>query len=91
MAAHHRLGVISVAAHLALRLDNIITFPAELAAECFTKVVPEGPRPAFAAGAGVLQSCRFTLAFHFSRYSEAERKEGNSGSAGRGIRAVDWL
>jgi uncharacterized LabA/DUF88 family protein len=42
----HRLGVMSVAEHLALRVDSIITLPAELIAECFTKIVQEAPRPA---------------------------------------------
>jgi uncharacterized LabA/DUF88 family protein len=41
----HRLGVMSVAEHLALRVDSIITLPAELIAECFKKIVQEAPRP----------------------------------------------
>ncbi|GAA4035429.1 NYN domain-containing protein [Arthrobacter methylotrophus] len=41
----HRLGVMSVAEHLALRVDSIITLPAELIDECFTKIVQEAPRP----------------------------------------------
>ncbi|WP_253190628.1 NYN domain-containing protein [Arthrobacter sp. SRS-W-1-2016] len=42
----HRLGVMSVAEHLALRVDSIITLTAELIDECFTKIVQEAPRPA---------------------------------------------
>ncbi len=41
----HRLGVMSVAEHLALRVDSIITLPAELVEACFTKSVTEAPRP----------------------------------------------
>ncbi|MFC9352834.1 hypothetical protein [Arthrobacter sp. NPDC057013] len=37
---------MSVAEHLALRVDSIITLPAELIADCFTKIVQEAPRPA---------------------------------------------
>ncbi|WP_422758857.1 NYN domain-containing protein [Paenarthrobacter sp. C1] len=44
----HRLGVMSVAEHLALRVDSIITLPAELIASCFTRIVQEAPRPAAA-------------------------------------------
>ena len=42
----HRLGVMSVAEHLALRVDSIITLPAELIDSCFTRIVQEAPRPA---------------------------------------------
>jgi hypothetical protein len=41
----HRLGVMSVAEHLALRVDSIITLPAELIDECFTRIVQDAPRP----------------------------------------------
>jgi uncharacterized LabA/DUF88 family protein len=41
----HRLGVTSVAEHLALRVDSIITLPTALIEECFTKTVAEEPRP----------------------------------------------
>ncbi|MCD5341432.1 NYN domain-containing protein [Arthrobacter sp. AK04] len=41
----HRLGVQSVAEHLALRVDSIIALPASLIEECFTKYVAEEPRP----------------------------------------------
>ena len=41
----HRLGVMSVAEHLALRVDSIITLPADLVEACFTKSVTETPRP----------------------------------------------
>ncbi|GAP61262.1 uncharacterized protein y4oD [Arthrobacter sp. Hiyo1] len=44
----HRLGVMSVAEHLALRVDSIITLPAELIDECFTRIVQDAPRPALA-------------------------------------------
>lgn len=39
----HRLGVTSVAEHLALRVDSIITLPAELVRECFTKQEKAAP------------------------------------------------
>jgi uncharacterized LabA/DUF88 family protein len=42
---NHRLGVTSVAEHLALRVDSIITLPTALIEECFTKVLAEQPRP----------------------------------------------
>lgn len=42
---NHRLGVTSVAEHLALRVDSIITLPKELIEGCFTKTVAEEPRP----------------------------------------------
>lgn len=46
----HRLGVTSVAEHLALRVDSIITLPAELVRECFTKQEKAPPlSPATAA------------------------------------------
>jgi hypothetical protein len=41
----HRLGVRSVAEHLALRVDSIIPLPTALIEECFTKYVAEEPRP----------------------------------------------
>lgn len=41
----HRLGVTSVAEHLALRVDSIITLPTSLIEECFTRYVAEEPRP----------------------------------------------
>ena len=41
----HRLGVASVAEHLALRVDSIITLPAELIESCFAKSVSAAPRP----------------------------------------------
>lgn len=41
----HRLGVQSVAEHLALRVDSIIALPTALVEECFTKYVAEEPRP----------------------------------------------
>ena len=41
----HRLGVMSVAEHLALRVDRIVTLPAELIEECFTRIVKDAPRP----------------------------------------------
>ena len=46
----HRLGVASVAEHLALRVDSIITLPAELITSCFTKSVAATPRPVPAPG-----------------------------------------
>ncbi|WP_018773317.1 NYN domain-containing protein [Arthrobacter sp. 131MFCol6.1] len=39
----HRLGVTSVAEHLALRVDSIITLPVELVEKCFTKQVKAAP------------------------------------------------
>ena len=39
----HRLGVTSVAEHLALRVDSIITLPAELVRACFTKQEKAAP------------------------------------------------
>ncbi|MCT9625988.1 hypothetical protein HWD94_12770 [Pseudarthrobacter equi] len=42
---NHRLGVTSVAEHLALRVDSIITLPTALIEACFTKVLAEQPRP----------------------------------------------
>ncbi|MFJ5958436.1 NYN domain-containing protein [Paenarthrobacter sp. NPDC092416] len=44
----HRLGVMSVAEHLALRVDSIITLPPQLIDSCFTRIVQEAPRPATA-------------------------------------------
>lgn len=41
----HRLGVASVAEHLALRVDSIITLPTELISTCFTKSIAVAPRP----------------------------------------------
>lgn len=41
----HRLGVMSVAEHLALRVDSIIALPTALVNECFTKYVTQAPRP----------------------------------------------
>ena len=41
----HRLGVASVAEHLALRVDSIITLPAELVQTCFTKQEKARPLP----------------------------------------------
>jgi uncharacterized LabA/DUF88 family protein len=41
-----RLGVMSVAEHLALRVDSIITLPSDLIADCFTNAVAEEPRTA---------------------------------------------
>jgi uncharacterized LabA/DUF88 family protein len=40
---NHRLGVTSVAEHLALRVDSIITLPVELIEKCFTKQVKAAP------------------------------------------------
>lgn len=40
---NHRLGVTSVAEHLALRVDSIITLPVELVEKCFTKQVKAAP------------------------------------------------
>ncbi|WP_324642423.1 NYN domain-containing protein [Pseudarthrobacter sp. LT1] len=42
---NHRLGATSVAEHLALRVDSIITLSTDLIEECFTKTVAEQPRP----------------------------------------------
>ncbi|WP_309233454.1 NYN domain protein [Pseudarthrobacter sp. AB1] len=42
---NHRLGVTSVAEHLALRVDSIITLPTALIEECFSKVIADAPRP----------------------------------------------
>jgi uncharacterized LabA/DUF88 family protein len=42
---NHRLGVTSVAEHLALRVDSIITLPTALIEECFSRTVSEEPRP----------------------------------------------
>ncbi|PTT58902.1 NYN domain-containing protein, partial [Arthrobacter sp. HMWF013] len=42
---NHRLGVTSVAEHLALRVDSIIALPQELIEACFTKNVADTPRP----------------------------------------------
>jgi uncharacterized LabA/DUF88 family protein len=39
----HRLGVTSVAEHLALRVDSIITLPVELVEQCFTKQSKAAP------------------------------------------------
>jgi hypothetical protein len=62
----HKLGVASVAEHLALRVDSIITLPAELVQACFTKQekaeplppvtaqVPVVPAPSTAAAAGAM-------------------------------------
>jgi uncharacterized LabA/DUF88 family protein len=41
----HRLGVASVAEHLALRVDSIITLPTELNTSCLIKAVAATPRP----------------------------------------------
>jgi hypothetical protein len=41
----HELGVTSVAEHLALRVDSIITLPAELVQACFTKQEKAEPLP----------------------------------------------
>lgn len=41
----HHLGVMSVAEHLALRVDSIIALPSNLIEACFTKSVAEAPRP----------------------------------------------
>ncbi|MBE4719500.1 NYN domain-containing protein [Pseudarthrobacter sp. AB1] len=41
----HRLGVTSVAEHLALRVDSIIALPTALVEACFTKYVADEPRP----------------------------------------------
>lgn len=45
-----RLGVASVAEHLALRVDSIITLPAELITSCFITSVAATPRPTPAPG-----------------------------------------
>ena len=45
----HRLGVVSVAEHLALRVDSIIALPTSLIEECFTTSVAQAPRPVPAA------------------------------------------
>ncbi|MCC3278154.1 NYN domain-containing protein [Arthrobacter sp. zg-Y40] len=39
----HRLGVTSVAEHLALRVDSIITLPADLVRKCFSKQEKASP------------------------------------------------
>jgi uncharacterized LabA/DUF88 family protein len=39
----HHLGVTSVAEHLALRVDSIITLPVELIEQCFTKQAKAAP------------------------------------------------
>ena len=41
----HRLGVQSVAEHLALRVDSIIALPTALIEECFTRSIADEPRP----------------------------------------------
>ncbi|MCI9887581.1 NYN domain-containing protein [Micrococcales bacterium 31B] len=46
----HRLGVTSVAEHLALRVDSIITLPDDVVRSCFTK--RENPRPVVAGPGG---------------------------------------
>lgn len=43
-APDSRLGVVSVAEHLALRVDSIITLPNELVEACFSRSVAEAPR-----------------------------------------------
>lgn len=43
---NHRVGIASVAEHLALRVDSMITLPNELITECFVKSVATTPRPA---------------------------------------------
>lgn len=47
--AEHRLGVESVAEHLALRVDSIITLPTELVHACFTKQQKAAPLTPVAA------------------------------------------
>ncbi len=47
----HRLGVASVAEHLALQVDSIITLPPDLIESCITKQVAAEPIPAPAAPA----------------------------------------
>ncbi len=47
-----RLGVTSVAEHLALQVDSIITIPDSLIESCFLKVVGEEPRPVEAVTTG---------------------------------------
>lgn len=42
---NHKLGVTAVAEHLALRVDSIITLPAELVQACFTKQEKAEPLP----------------------------------------------
>jgi uncharacterized LabA/DUF88 family protein len=57
----HRLGVASVAEHLALRVDSIITLPAELIESCFTKSVgvsSPDTRPGRIRGPGAPTSVR---------------------------------
>lgn len=44
----HRLGVVSVAEHLALRVDSIIALPTSLIDECFTRSDAPVPRAAAA-------------------------------------------
>ncbi|WP_441401906.1 NYN domain-containing protein [Arthrobacter sp. 2YAF22_2] len=43
-APDSRLGVVSVAEHLALRVDSIITLPNELVEACFSRSVAAAPR-----------------------------------------------
>lgn len=47
-----RLGVTSVAEHLALQVDSIIALPESLIDSCFLRVVGEEPRPVEAVSSG---------------------------------------
>lgn len=50
----HRPGVISVAEHLALRVESIITLPADLVRACFTKQEKAEPLPPVTASVSVI-------------------------------------
>jgi len=50
----HKLGVSSVAEHLALRVDSIITLPTELVQRCFTKQEKQGALPPVTAAVPVV-------------------------------------
>jgi uncharacterized LabA/DUF88 family protein len=50
----HRLGVASVAEHLALKVDSIITLPVELVQKCFTKQEKSSPLPPVTAAVPIV-------------------------------------
>jgi len=59
---NHKLGVTSVAEHLALRVDSIITLPAELVQACFTKQEKAEPLPPVTAQVPVVPAPSIAVA-----------------------------
>jgi uncharacterized LabA/DUF88 family protein len=62
----HRLGVASVAEHLALRVDSIITLPVELVQKCFTKQEKSPPLPPITAAVAVAAPAPTATAAHLA-------------------------